>query len=63
VKVKLSLCLTKYHAMKMCGKIDTLVREFLTSALYGSSQLHAPAALPPMGPRAGLNAVAKRKIP
>jgi hypothetical protein len=48
---------------------------FLTSALDGgSSQLHAPAALPQgkapgnhwilgwMGPRAGLDAVEKRKI-
>jgi hypothetical protein len=75
-KVKLSLCLTKYikrNAMTYGGV--ELYLHALISALGGSGQLHAPAALPPRkspryprdirlgggGPRAGLDAGAKRK--
>jgi hypothetical protein len=43
VKLKLSLCLTKHHAMKSYSSTHSL-----TSALDGvSGQLHAPTALPP----------------
>jgi hypothetical protein len=41
-KVKLSLCLTKHHAMKKYWGVEV----FLISALDGG-QLHTPAALPP----------------
>jgi hypothetical protein len=46
VKIKLSLRLSKHHAMKTYWRVE--VHAFLTSALVGvSGQLHAPAALPP----------------
>jgi hypothetical protein len=35
VKVKLSLCLTKYYAMKACGQVDLQIHIFLTSPLVG----------------------------
>jgi len=33
VKVKLSLCLTKHHAMNTCGGVEVQLHVFLTSAL------------------------------
>jgi hypothetical protein len=35
VKVKLSLCLIKLHAMKMYGGVEVYLHEFLTLALGG----------------------------
>jgi len=72
IKVKLSLCLSNYHAIVCLTKHHG----FLASALGGSDQLHAPAALLPgkepphthwvggwVGPAVGLDAAtAKRKI-
>jgi hypothetical protein len=46
VKVKLSLCLTKHHAMKTYWGSGGIAPAFLTSTLDGG-QLHAPAALLP----------------
>jgi len=34
-KVKLSLCLTKYHAMRMYGGVELSSHAFFTSVLYG----------------------------
>jgi hypothetical protein len=47
VKLKLFLCLTNHHAMKTYGRVDVWIHILLTSALTGSGQLHALAALPP----------------
>jgi hypothetical protein len=48
VKVKLSLSLTKHHAIKTYWGVEVYLHAFLTSALdEASGQLHAPAALPP----------------
>jgi hypothetical protein len=43
VKVKLSLCLTKHHAMKMYWGVEVQLHPFLTSALAGDewSERHA----------------------
>jgi hypothetical protein len=59
VKMKLSLCLTKYHAVKMYSLHDYTPRHddvlvawrysshtFLTSVLDGGDQLHVPVASP-----------------
>jgi hypothetical protein len=46
VKVKLSLCLIKGHAMKTYGGVELQLHVVLTSTLHGSGQLHAAAALP-----------------
>jgi hypothetical protein len=35
VKVKLSLCLSKYHSMKMCLGVEVQLHAFLTSELDG----------------------------
>jgi hypothetical protein len=35
VKVKLSLCLTKHHAMKVWWEVEVQIHAFLTSALDG----------------------------
>jgi hypothetical protein len=35
VKVKLSLCLTKHHAVKMYGGVEVQIHVFLTSVLDG----------------------------
>jgi hypothetical protein len=61
--------------MKIYEGVEVYFHEFLTSALDGNDQLHAPDSLPPgkkaqsthwigglMGSRAGLDKVAKRKI-
>jgi len=45
-QIKLSLCLTKHHAMKTYWGVEIQLHAFLTSALDGvSCQLHAPAPL------------------
>jgi len=71
VKVKLSPCVTKYQGMKTYWGMEVWLHT-LTSALDGgewsASQLgrFTPDTLwirGWMGPRAGLNAVARRKIP
>jgi len=31
----LSLCLTKHHAIKTCGRVDEYLHAFLTSVLEG----------------------------
>jgi hypothetical protein len=66
------VCVIKHHAMKTWAGME--LHLFLTSALDGD-QLHAPAALLPGkesrhpfgrsldGPRAGLDAVVRRKYP
>jgi hypothetical protein len=38
-RVKLSLCLTTYHAMKTYGKVEVYLHEFSTSALDGGEWL------------------------
>jgi hypothetical protein len=48
VKVKLSLCSTKYNDMKMYWGSGGIATRILTSALDGSGLLHNPAALPPV---------------
>jgi hypothetical protein len=77
VKVKLSLCLTKHHAMKTIGEWRYSSTHSLTSTLEG---VEWPASRPSrftprersprtpwiggwVGPRAVLDAVVKRKIP
>jgi hypothetical protein len=70
VKAKLSLCLTKHHAMKTYWVVEVKCHAFFTSALEGSKWSASPP--PPdsgtrwigdwLGPRAGLDAVEKRKI-
>jgi hypothetical protein len=46
VKVNLSLCLIKYHAMKTYGGEEVYLHAFLTPAPdWLSGQLHTPAAL------------------
>jgi hypothetical protein len=45
-KVKLSVCLTKYHAMKMHVGVEVLLYAVLTSAQDVNGQLHAPVVLP-----------------
>jgi hypothetical protein len=48
VKVKLSLCLTKHHAMKAYWGSGGIVPRILDlGTTWMSGQLHAPAALPP----------------
>jgi hypothetical protein len=44
--VKFYLGLTKHHTMKTYWGVDIKLKAFLTSALGGDGQLHAPAALP-----------------
>jgi len=47
-KVKLSLCLIKYHAMEAHWGVELYLHAFLISALQGvSAKLHASADLPP----------------
>jgi hypothetical protein len=46
--VKLSLCLTKHHAMKAYWGVEVSSTHFLPRhKMEVSGQLHAPAALPP----------------
>jgi hypothetical protein len=40
VKVKLSLCLTKYHSMRTYGEVEVQRHAFLTSALYRCEWSH-----------------------
>jgi hypothetical protein len=77
VKVKLSLCLTKHHAMKTYWGVEVYLHEFLAPALDGGEwSASLPGLLTPrerapgshwiggwVGPRAVLDAVVKRKIP
>jgi hypothetical protein len=71
-KVKLALCLTKYHAIKTYGEMEVSLRVFLSSALHAASRpgrliLEEPAPGTHwiegwVDPRAGLDEVAKSKI-
>jgi hypothetical protein len=75
-KVKLSLCLTKHHAMKTYWGVEVQLHAFLTSALDGGEwSASRPGRFTPrekapfthwiggsVGPRADLDAVVKRKI-
>jgi len=75
VEVNLSLCLTKHNAMKKYGRVEVLLHAFLTSALYGYEESTSrPSRFTPgkrapcdfwiwawVGPRAGLDAVARRQ--
>jgi hypothetical protein len=75
-KFKLSLFLTKHHAMKTYGGVGVLLHAFITSALDGCEwPTSRPGRFTPgerdsdarwvggwVGPRAGLDAVVKRKI-
>jgi hypothetical protein len=77
VKVKLSLCLTKHHAMRHIGDWTHSFMHSLTSALDGGDWLASrpgrftPRERPPtthwiggwVGPRASLDMGSKRKIP
>jgi hypothetical protein len=76
IKVKLSLCLTKHHAMKTYWGVEVQLHA-LTSALDGGEWLASrPGRFTPrerapgthwiggwVGPRAILDTVVKRKIP
>jgi hypothetical protein len=77
VKAKMSLCLTKHHAMKTHWGVEVYLHAFLTSALHGGewsasrAGRFTPREKAPgthwiggwVGPRAVLDAVMKRKIP
>jgi hypothetical protein len=77
VKVKLSLCLTKYHAVKVYEGVVVQLHAFLTSAVDGDEWSASRPGRFTLGertsgthfiggwasPRAGLDAVMKRKIP
>jgi hypothetical protein len=69
--VKLFLCLTENHAMKVYWGVEVELHAFLTSTLDGSEWLASrPAHSTPgahwirgwVGPRTGLDAVVNRKI-
>jgi hypothetical protein len=74
-KVKSSLCLAKYHAMKRCGGPEVYLHALLTSALDGGewSESRPDRFIPRervpgthwiggwLGPRAGLDVMVKRK--
>jgi hypothetical protein len=76
-KVVPLLPLTKHHAMKAYWGVEVCLHAFLTPALYGGERSASrPGRLTPterapdthwrggwVGPRDGLNAVVKRKIP
>jgi hypothetical protein len=47
VKVFHCLKLTERYAMKAYGEMNVQIHVFLTSALVGSGQFHAPASLSP----------------
>jgi hypothetical protein len=51
-KIKLSLCLTKYHTMKKYGGVDVQLHAFLASAVDGSGQLYARQPSVPIGSEA-----------
>jgi hypothetical protein len=73
-KVKLSLCLTKHHAMKTYGESGSLAPRILwpRHKMEVGGQLHDPPALHPgkephwiggwVGPRAYLGTVSKKKF-
>jgi hypothetical protein len=77
LNVKLSLCLIRQHAVKAYGRIKAWLHIFLITTLDGGewSDLQFGCFIPgelapgthwiggPSGPRAGVKAVAKRKIP
>jgi hypothetical protein len=64
-KVKLSLCLTKHHSMKMYGRMSTSAQD------GGEWSASSPSCFTPgthltrgwLGPRAGLDEVAKNPFP
>jgi hypothetical protein len=77
VKV-VSLCLTKHHAMKTYWEVELQLHAFLTSALEGGGEWSAsrPCRFTPgertpgihwmgfwVGPRAGVEEVAKKNMP
>jgi hypothetical protein len=76
-KVKLSLCLTKHHAMKTYWGVEVKLHDSLTSTLEGGEwSVSRPSRFTPrerapgthwiggwVGPGAVLDAVVKRKIP
>jgi hypothetical protein len=77
IVVKLSLCLTKHHAMKTFWGVEVWLHSFLTSAVdrgeWSASRLgrFTPRERAPVthwirgsvGPRAVLDVVVERKIP
>jgi hypothetical protein len=77
VNIKLFLCLTEHHAMKMYGRAEIQFHLFLTSVLDGGEQSASrPGRFTPhrkspsthwiggwVRPRANIDAVANRKIP
>jgi hypothetical protein len=77
IKVKLSLCLIKRHAMKAYWRVDVWLHAFLTSTLDGGEwSASLPGRFSPresaagthwiggwVGPRTGLDVVVKTKIP
>jgi hypothetical protein len=77
VKVNLSLCLTKHHAVKTYWEVEVYIHTFLTSSLDGGEwSASRPGRFTPrekapgthwtggsVSPRAILDAVVKRKSP
>jgi hypothetical protein len=61
VQVKLSLHFVKHHAMKTYRGVEVQLHAFLTWALDGSEWSSSRRG--PFIPRAGLDTVAKKKVP
>jgi hypothetical protein len=76
LKIKLSLCLTKHHAMETYGRVEVYTHALISALNGGEWWALLPGRFNPaervpsnhciggwMGPRATLDAVAKRKNP